>query len=190
MEENKNVPIFDPAAIRKMSEEEIDAYGKAYTHAVDAYVRESVAESLAPVIEDLESKEQEQTLREAVSDLKENADYYDFSDQYARVRELCESLPALQGAEPRQGLTMAYLMIKGAEALSAHKNPPVREAAEIAEEIWANPEVMKLLALRRAEEADEDLPVFARSGTGVMAAEQTPKTLSDASSQARKHFHI
>lgn len=188
MEKSNEMPIFDPAAIRQMSESEIDEYGRAYTDAVDAYVRESIAQTLAPVISELEQQSEREGMRAAENDMRENADYYDFCEKQEQVAELCERIPALGAVSPKERLTMAYLMVKGAQAIGEHKNAPTRDPAQIADEIWENAEVMKLLSERRAREADTQLPVFARSAAGAAAVPKPPATLSDASAQARKHF--
>lgn len=190
MESKHEMPTFDPAALRGMSEEQLDEYGRQYTEAVESYVRESVAESLVPVMEDMGRREQEQAERTALLELRENGDYYDFEEKLEEAKTLCEGMPALSSMDAKERYTAAYLMVKGAEALAARKSAPARAPKEIADEIWENPEVMRLLAERKAKEAAGDLPVFARSAAGAATVPTAPKTLADASAQARKHFKI
>ncbi len=184
------MPVFDPEGILGMSAEQLDEYGRQYTAAVEKFVREQAVRDLDGLITDIEAREREQEWRDAENELGANADYYDFAEKREQVRRVCDALESAENANPRTRMTMAYLMVKGAQALGEHKNPAVRTPEEIAEEVWSNSDVMKLLAERRAKQADSELPVFARASAGAASSPQSPKTLADASAQARKYFEI
>ena len=197
MEETKEtngmsgMPAFDPAKIREMTDEQLDEYGKEYTAAVTDFVKESVAAQLVPVMRELEQKQAEQEFRSAVCEMKENEDYYDFTEKFEQVKALCDSLPSLGSMDARSALTMGYLMVKGAQAVGEHKKPAVQSAQELADQIYENAEVMKLLNERRAKDAaDAELPVFAKSASGAAGVKKKPQTLSDARDEARKYFKI
>lgn len=190
MESKNEMPILDSEAIKGLEGEELAEYGRQYSEAVEDYVRRAVAESMVPLIEDVGKRERDAEEREALSALRENGEYYDFSEKLESVNGLISGMPALASLEPKERYTAAYLMVKGAEALAAKKSAPKREPRDIADEVWADPEVMRLLSERRAKEAEIDLPVFARSAAGAATVPATPKTLADASAQARKHFKL
>ena len=192
MEVKNEMPTLDGEAMKDLSEEELAEYGRAYTEAVEDYVRRSVAESMVPLIEDMGKRERESEDRAALIEMRENEEYSDFSEKMEAVNNLISGMPALTGMDPKERYTAAYLMVKGAEAIAAAKAAPAkREPADIAEEVWGNAEVMRLLSERKAREADRgDLPVFSRSAAGAATVPSTPKTLADASARARKHFKI
>ena len=187
-ENTKEMPTLDHNAIAQMSAEELEAYGKSYTESVEEFVRENLAQGLVPVIEDIEARCKQQEERAALLELKENGDYYDFAEKTAETMAICEGMPQLMSLGAKERYTAAYLMVKGAEALAQHKAAPVRDPKEIADEVWQNPEVMRLLYDRRAKQADTPLPVFARSAAGTATMPSAPKTLADASASARKRF--
>ena len=146
---------------------------------------------MVPLIEDMGKREREAEDRTALLELRENEDYSDFAEKLDAVNALIDGMPHFASMDAKERYTAAYLMVKGAEAVAAAKAPAVKkEPAEIAEEVWADPEVMRLLSERRAREADHDLPVFSRSAGGAATVPSTPKTLADASARARKYFKI
>ena len=190
MEEKREMPVFDPAAIKEMDEGQIDEYGRRYTEAVEGYVRESIAKGLAPVIEDMDRRTREGERNAALLELRENEEYYDFAEKRDAAEKLIEGMPALAAMDARERYTAAYLMVKGAEALAARKGATERTPEQKAEDAWNDPEVMRLLMERRAKEAVADLPVFPGSSAGAVAVQDKPKTLADASARARKHFKL
>ena len=190
MDNKREMPVFDPAAIKGMDEGQIDEYGRQYTEAVEGYVRESIAEGLAPVIEDMDRRAREGDERAALLELRESGEYYDFDEKRDAAEKLSEGRPALSAMDAKERYTAAYLMVKGAEALAARKGAPARTPEEKAEEAWSDPEVMRLLSERRAKEAATDLPLFPGSASGAVAVQEKPKTLADASARARKHFKL
>ena len=190
MENKTDMPMPDSEAMKGLSDDELAEYGRQYSAQVEDYVRRQVAESMVPLIEDMGKRERESEDRAALLEMRENEEYSDFSDKLEAVNSLISGMPALSSLDPKERYTAAYLMVKGAEALAAAKAAPAkREPAEIAEEIWEDPEVMRLLSERRARETETELPVFSRGG-GAAAVPSSPKTLADASAQARKHFKI
>ena len=162
MENKVEAPVFDLEKIKTMSDEQLDDYGKTYTQAVAAYVKTTLAQDLAPVIEELEKKEHEQQYRSALIELKENGDYYDFTEKQEQAEALAQTMPGLSEWDAKSALTAAYLLIKGAEAIAAHKAPQSESAQQLVDRVFENPEALKLLYERRAKEAaGEELPVFA-----------------------------
>lgn len=191
MENKREMPVFDPAAIKEMDEAAIDEYGREYTEAVEGYVRESIAQGLAPIMEDMDRKARESDERAALLSLGENEEYYDFAEKREAALKLLEGMPSLGELEPTERYTAAYLMVKGAEALAAHNEAPApRKPEEIADEAWGNPEVMRELSRRIAESGAEALPLFPGTAAGQVREQDTPKTLAAASERARKHFRI
>ena len=144
MKEKVQMPVFDIQTIKSMTEEELNRYGKQYTEEVAAYVKKSLAKELQPVMEEMEKKEREALDRQAVEELKANQDFYDFAEKLEQAQSLVHSVPVLAQMETKCALTVAYLMIKGAQALSEHKEPAQENAQELADRIYANTEVMKL----------------------------------------------
>jgi len=190
MEENVQMPVFDIQMIKSMTEEELNHYGKQYTEEVAAYVKKSLAKELQPVMEEMEKKEREALDRQAVEELKANQDFYDFSEKLDQAKSLVRSLPVLAQMDKKCALTAAYLMIKGAQAISEHKEPVQENAQELADRIYENTEVMKLLNERRAKEAVQDLPVFAKTAGIAANVKKKPKTLADAREEAQKYFKL
>lgn len=191
MENKVEAPVFDLEKIKTMSDEQLDDYGKTYTQAVAAYVKTTLAQDLAPVIEELEKKEHEQQYRSALIELKENGDYYDFTEKQEQAEALAQTMPGLSEWDAKSALTAAYLLIKGAEAIAAHKAPQSESAQQLVDRVYENPEALKLLYERRAKEAaGEELPVFARSAGIAANVKKKPQTLADAREQASKAFKI
>ncbi|MCI8590207.1 MAG: hypothetical protein HFE77_05800 [Clostridiales bacterium] len=190
MEQKIKMPVFDITMIKSMTEEELNRYGKQYTEEVAAYVQKSLADELQPVIEEMEKREREALDRQAVEELKDNKDFYDFTEKLEQVQSLIGSLPILAQMDTKCALTVAYLMIKGAQAISEHKEPSEENAQTIADRIYENTEVMKLLSERRAKEAAQDLPVFAKTAGIAANVKKKPKTLADAREEAQKYFKL
>lgn len=198
MEEKENntqstegAPVFDMEQVVDKSPEEIDAYAKDYTDAVTRYVKDTLAGEISGTVEELEKREKEAELSSARASLMQKTELYDFSENIDTVDKLISAIPGMSELAPESAMTLCYLMIKGAAALSEHNNPKVESPEEIAERIYKRGDVMKLLASYRAKDSlDGELPVMAKGAGSAVNIKSKPKTLADARMSAEKHFNI
>jgi len=170
-----------------------DGSDKGGELAAEEYIRHRVAEEVAKAVAPMAERykaAQEAALRQAVKNgMRASAEYDGFAEVENKVEEILSSDGELMRMDPYKAYTYAYLMARG---LKSKEPAPERSASDRAAEVLSDPEVMKILEQKRAEDAaalHSTLPKLPASG-GVLPAtpEKTPKTLSEARALAMKSY--
>lgn len=152
-----------------------------------------VQNDFAPIRQEYENKSRIAANEAAKAVLYKQADFQDFQGNDAQIERIIEATPAINGIEdPEQRYLLAGLIARGVNYQPA-KAPSTDDIVRMA---TGNPEVMKALALKSAQEQQAksgNVPTFTAS-SGLSSANAMPesrvKTREDLESRLNSRFGL
>ena len=183
-------PVLDMTNFAYMTDEERKAAQTAYSQQMMDFVSKNVDKGLKPVVDYVSKQKTSAEEQSVITDLKTKQP--DFEKYLPEVQSfLASNVPIAQNLSKlpaRDKLITAYLMIKGNEAISVKKTPE-----QTAEEIYANPDVMRTLKLKEQAALKQNANVPAQTASSGMAnipitPPKTPKTWEEAEELSLKYY--
>lgn len=160
-----------------------------YNNAMFEYQRKMIMKEMQPVVDSYRRQQQDQAIQGAISGLHNTPGIGNrFDDVASDIPQVIKSIPALASLPPNEQVTIAALVAKGRAAVNAQAKTP----EQIATDVYANPEVMKLLELKRTQalQANQNIPPMSASQGAVAAApvnvDHKPETVADAFEELTK----
>lgn len=133
------------------------------------YIRATTLKDMEPMLNEYRESKERRAYDEAINELKGLPDISDkFGGSLDGAMDIIGMMPALKQMKAPEAIITAALIAKGKDALNAPKRTP----EQIAEEALRNPEVMKLLELKRVEASKSapQVPAMAASHGALDAA--------------------
>lgn len=168
--------MYDDDATRQRKQSE-------YNTAMLDYQRKMLMKEMQPMMDSYREQQQAQALNGAVANLHNLPGVGNrFDDVAADIPQTIKSIPALSSMPPNEAVVLAALIAKGRAASNAQAKTP----EQMADEVYSNPEVMKLLELKRnqALQANQTIPPMSASQGAMSAApvsvDHKPETVQDA----------
>lgn len=154
-----------------------------YNTAMLEYQRKMLMREMQPMMDSYRAQQQSQALQSAVDNLHAIPGVGGrFDDVAADIPQTIKSIPALSGMPPNEAVVLAALVAKGRAAANA----PAKTPEQMADEVYSNPEVMKLLELKRSQALaqNRNIPPMSASQGAMSAApvnvDHKPETVQDA----------
>lgn len=168
--------MYDDDATRQRKQSE-------YNTAMLDYQRKMLMKEMQPMMDSYREQQQAQALNGAVANLHNLPGVGSrFDDVAADIPQTIKSIPALSSMPPNEAVVLAALIAKGRAASNAQAKTP----EQMADEVYSNPEVMKLLELKRSQalQANQTIPPMSASQGAMSAApvnvDHKPETVQDA----------
>lgn len=174
--------MYDDDATRQRKQSE-------YNTAMFEYNRKKLMQEIQPMVDSYRQQQRDGEMQASIANLHNLPGVGNrFDDVAADIPQTIRSIPALANMAPNEAVPLAALIAKGRAATNAQAKTP----EQTAEEIFANPEVMKLLELKRANQLRENQnipPMSASQGamsTAPLKVTPKPETVQDAWSELEK----
>lgn len=174
--------MYDDDATRQRKQSE-------YNSKMLDYQRKMIMREMQPMVDSYREQQQAQALNGAVANLHNLPGVGNrFDDVAADIPQTIKSIPALSSMPPNEAVVLAALIAKGRAASNAQAKTP----EQMADEVYSNPEVMKLLELKRhqALQANQNVPPMSASQGAMSAApvavDHKPETVQDAWGELEK----
>ena len=171
--------MYDDDATRQRKQSE-------YNTAMFDYQRKMLMKEMQPMMDSYREQQQAQALNGAVANLHNLPGVGNrFDDVAADIPQTIKSIPALSSMPPNEAVVLAALIAKGRAASNAQA-AQAKTPEQMADEVYSNPEVMKLLELKRnqALQANQTIPPMSASQGAMSAApvnvDHKPETVQDA----------
>ena len=171
--------MYDDDATRQRKQSE-------YNTAMFEYNRKKLMQEIQPMVDSYRQQQRDGEMQASIANLHNLPGVGNrFDDVAADIPQTIRSIPALANMAPNEAVPLAALIAKGRAATNAQAKTP----EQTAEEIFANPEVMKLLELKRANQLRENQnipPMSASQGamsTAPLNVTPKPETVQDAWSE-------
>lgn len=188
------MPVFDSSRMGYMDENARKAYEEQYGQQMAEYIRSQMAQELAPLRESYERQKAQAEREAAIGSLRNSGRLQGFDEALPHIERILEQMPSLAAEQDAQKrYTVGYLLNRGLEAVNA---PAQRAAADVAREVMANPEVMRLIEAERARAAAEKnaaaVPQSASTGASTAPAtpQNRPQNLGEARTLLQKAFGL
>lgn len=160
-----------------------------YNAAMLEYQRKMLMKDMQPMVDSYRAQQQSQAVQAAINGLRNTPGVGDkFADVAADIPQTIQSIPALRSLPPQEAVSIAALVAKGRAATNAQAKTP----EQVADEVFGNPEVMKLLELKRTQQYQQNRNIPPMSASqGAMASapinvEAKPETVQEAFDQFSK----
>ena len=154
-----------------------------YNAAMLDYQRKMLMKEMQPMMDSYRAQQQSQALQSAVDNLHTIPGVGGrFDDVAADIPQTIKSIPALSSMPPNEAVVLAALIAKGRAATNA----PAKTPEQMADEVYSNPEIMKLLELKRTQALaqNQNIPPMSASQGAMSAApvnvDHKPETVQDA----------
>lgn len=171
--------MYDDDATRQRKQSE-------YNTAMFEYNRKKLMQEIQPMVDSYRQQQRDGEMQASIANLHNLPGVGNrFDDVTADIPQTIKSIPALANMAPNEAVPLAALIAKGRAATNAQAKTP----EQTAEEIFANPEVMKLLELKRANQlrANQNIPPMSASqgamSTAPLNVTPKPETVQDAWSE-------
>ena len=168
--------MYDDDATRQRKQSE-------YNTAMLDYQRKMLMREMQPMVDSYRQQQRDGEMQASIANLHNLPGVGNrFDDVAADIPQTIRSIPALANMAPNEAVPLAALIAKGRAATNAQAKTP----EQTAEEIFANPEVMKLLELKRANQlrANQNIPPMSASqgamSTAPLNVTPKPETVQDA----------
>ena len=188
------IPALNFRELQYMSDEEQAAALSRWQTAVMEGAAQKAMRSVDPIRQDYEAKQRQAADEAARSTISGRADFADFASNSANIERIA-ALPEFQSMKPETRYMIAALAARGIANNPANK-PAAPTTEQIIEMAYANPDVIRAIETRRAQEVqkkNDELPVLGAS-SGMGAANPIPenrvKTKSDLESRVRARFGL
>lgn len=149
------------------------------------FVKQSALKDMEPVLNDYKATKETQEFESAAKQLKGLPDIGDkLGTAIDGAGDVVNQIPALKQLSPSDALILGALIVKGKEALNAPVEQQKTPEA-LAQEVIANPQVMKIIAAHNAEQLKQNAgtPAMAAGKGGVSPApinvQKKPETLEE-----------
>lgn len=154
-----------------------------YNAAMLDYQRKMLMKEMQPMMDSYRAQQHSQALQSAVDNLHTIPGVGGrFDDVAADIPQTIKSIPALSSMPPNEAVVLAALIAKGRAATNA----PAKTPEQMADEVYSNPEIMKLLELKRTQALaqNQNIPPMSASQGAMSAApvnvDHKPETVQDA----------
>lgn len=183
IEETLTPPVLDLTNLSYLSDEERSKQTADYANKMAEYVKKSIDPSLKPVVDAFAKQKQQAEEQVVIADLKQKTP--DFEKSLPNIQAfLGSNIPAAAAVNQlptRDKLIIAYAISKGLESM----NPAQQTPEQIAEEVYANPDVMRTLELKRNAALKQNQNVPAQAASSGMAnipvtVQKQPQTIQEA----------
>lgn len=171
--------MYDDDATRQRKQSE-------YNTAMFEYNRKKLMQEIQPMVDSYRQQQRDGEMQASIANLHNLPGVGNrFDDVAADIPQTIRSIPALANMAPNEAVPLAALIAKGRAATNAQAKTP----EQTAEEIFANPEVMKLIELKRANQlrANQNIPPMSASqgamSTAPLNVTPKPATVQDAWSE-------
>lgn len=188
------IPSLNFRELQYMSDEEQAAALMQWQTAVMEGAAQKAMKSVDPIRQDYEAKQRQAADEAARSTISGRADFSDFTSNSANIERIA-ALPEFQSMKPETRYMIAALAARGIANNPANK-PAAPTTEQIIEMAYANPDVIRAIETRRAQEVqkkNDELPVLGAS-SGMGAANPIPenrvKTKADLESRMRARFGL
>lgn len=188
------IPSLNFRELQYMSDEEQAAALAQWQTAVMEGAAQKAMKSVDPIRQDYEAKQRQAADEAARSTISGRADFSDFASNSANIERIA-ALPEFQSMKPETRYMIAALAARGIANNPANK-PAAPTTEQIIEMAYANPDVIRAIETRRAQEVqkkNDELPVLGAS-SGMGAANPIPenrvKTKADLESRMRARFGL
>lgn len=174
--------MYDDDATRQKKQTE-------YNNALLEYQRKQIMREIEPMTTAFRAQKQAEEVQSAINGLHNTPGVGGkFDDVAADIPATIRSIPLLAQMPPNEAVPIAALIAKGRMAANAQAKTP----DQIADEAFANPEVMKRLEMKRAEQlkANQNVPPMSASqgafSNAPVNVEPRPDTVKDGLSVLKK----
>lgn len=188
------IPALNFRELQYMSDEEQAAALAQWQTAVMEGAAQKAMKSVDPIRQDYEAKQRQAANEAARSMISGRADFSDFSANSANIERIA-ALPEFQSMKPETRYMIAALAARGI-ANNPQNKPAAPTTEQIIEMAYANPDVIRAIETRRAQEVqkkNDELPVLGAS-SGMGAANPIPenrvKTKADLDTRVRARFGL
>lgn len=160
-----------------------------YNAAMLDYQRKMLMKEMQPMVDSYREQQKTREMQSAISNLHTVPGMGGrFDDVTADIPQTIKSIPALASMPPNEAVVLAALVAKGRAAANA----PAKTPEQVADEVYSNPEVMKLLELKRTQalQQNQNIPPMSASQGAMSAApvnvDHKPETVQDAFEELTK----
>lgn len=188
------IPALNFRELQYMSDDEQAAALAQWQTAVMEGAAQKAMKSVDPIRQDYEAKQRQAADEAARSVISGRADFSDFSANSANIERIA-ALPEFQSMKPETRYMIAALAARGI-ANNPQNKPAAPTTEQIIEMAYANPDVIRAIETRRAQEVqkkNDELPVLGAS-SGMGAANPIPenrvKTKADLETRMRARFGL
>lgn len=171
--------MYDDDATRQRKQSE-------YNTAMLDYQRKMLMREMQPMVDSYRQQQRDGEMQASIANLHNLPGVGNrFDDVAADIPQTIRSIPALANMAPNEAVPLAALIAKGRAATNAQAKTP----EQTADEVFSNPEVMKLLELKRANQlrANQNIPPMSASqgamSTAPLNVTPKPETVQDAWSE-------
>lgn len=185
---------IDLSDLAYLSDEERAQKMQQLRVSIEEQTRKSIMDEIAPVMEDFKNRQHSAEDEAVRTTLSGQPQFKGFRENESTINNIIENTPELAQLEPERRYTLAYLISRGVSSMNTDAKP--KSAEEMANEAAGNPEVMKLLEKRRAQDiaqTNSEVPTLSASGGGSYVpanVDRAPQTLKEAREQALKALGI
>lgn len=188
------IPALNFRELQYMSDDEQAAALAQWQAAVMEGAAQKAMKSVDPIRQDYEAKQRQAADEAARSMISGRADFSDFSANSANIERIA-ALPEFQSMKPETRYMIAALAARGI-ANNPQNKPAAPTTEQIIEMAYANPDVIRAIETRRAQEVqkkNDELPVLGAS-SGMGAANPIPenrvKSKADLETRMRARFGL
>lgn len=164
-------------------------YNKKMSEYNSKLIDREVAKAIEPMRQRFEQAEKAANINAVKNVMRNDAKFADFDALEGDIENLIRNDEDLSKLPPAKAYASAYLMAKG---MKQSANQPQKSNSELADEIYRNPELMKLIEQKRAEDIDRrqsGMPKLAQSASATPATPNAaPRNLAEARELALKYF--
>ena len=188
------IPALNFRELQYMSDDEQAAALAQWQAAVMEGAAQKAMKSVDPIRQDYEAKQRQAADEAARSMISGRADFSDFTANSANIERIA-ALPEFQSMKPETRYMIAALAARGI-ANNPQNKPAAPTTEQIIEMAYANPDVIRAIETRRAQEVqkkNDELPVLGAS-SGMGAANPIPenrvKSKADLETRMRARFGL
>jgi hypothetical protein len=188
------IPALNFRELQYMSDDEQAAALAQWQTAVMEGAAQKAMKSVDPIRQDYEAKQRQAADEAARSMISGRADFSDFTANSQNIERIA-ALPEFQSMKPETRYMIAALAARGI-ANNPQNKPAAPTTEQIIEMAYANPDVIRAIETRRAQEVqkkNDELPVLGAS-SGMGAANPIPenrvKTKADLETRMRARFGL
>lgn len=156
-----------------------------WVNGMTEFVKQTALKDMEPVLNDYRETKQRQAYETAAAQLKAVPGMGEkLGGAIDGAQEIINQVPALKQLDPSDALVIGALVAKGKESLNA-PTPKAKTAEELAKEVMANPQAMKIIATHNAEQlkSNQNIPPLAAGSGGMSPAPihvgDEPQTLEE-----------
>lgn len=184
-------PQFPIDGFEYLSDEERAQRLAEYNSAMAEYTKKQILKEIAPAIQYFQQQSKLAEYEATRNALASSPELKPIMDDFDGIDRVIQRTPELESLDPQRRLIIAALINKGIKAVNNQKQPTPEE---IASQALQNPEAMRIIETKRAQEIaqkNQNVPkITASSGmsSAVAMPEEKPKGWGDAFALARKRL--